>query len=267
MNVRDKRILLFGGTTEGREIACFLEKNEIVSFVSVASGYGKEVLPDMKFCRVLTGRMDAGEMERFMEEQKIDLVVDATHPYAVEVSENIREAVKNRLAAISLFYPIGNCDAISLSYVRIVRKADERIADGKYFKDTNGLIEYLNAAKDGNILVTTGSKELGAFCGIAGFRDRVFARVLPVEEAVLSCRELGFPREHIITGKGPFSAEENEACLRGVGAKYLVTKDTGKQGGFWEKASAARNVGAEILILERPADEAGMTVEEFLYED
>ena len=250
MNLRDKRILLFGGTTEGREIACYFEKNKIVSYVSVASDYGKEVLPAMEFCSVLTGRMNADEMVHFIAERKINLVVDATHPYAVEVSENIKEAVKKQ----------------PVSYVRIVREQDELVEDGKYFKNLDMLIAYLNTTK-GNILVTTGSKELGVFCKVDGFGDRVFARVLPVEQVIRSCRELGFLEEHIITGKGPFSQDENESCLRKINGKYLVTKDTGKQGGFFEKVSAARNVGAQILILERPGEEGGMTVKEFLDED
>lgn len=250
MNLKDKKILLFGGTTEGREIAEFFEKNSIVSFVSVASDYGREVLPAMEFCGVIAGRMDADGMAQFITEEKINMVVDATHPYAVEVSENIKKAVKNT----------------SVSYVRIVRERDERVEDAKYFKNLDMLIEYLNTTK-GNILVTTGSKELEAFCKIEDFGGRVFARVLPVEEVVRSCRELGFLEEHIITGKGPFSQEENEACLEKINGKYLVTKDTGKQGGFFEKVSAARTAGAQILILERPNEEGGMTVKEFLNED
>lgn len=254
MKKKEKKILLFGGTTEGREIACYLEEKKISSFVSVASDYGKQVLPSMEFCRVLSGRMGAEEMEHFILENGIELVVDATHPYAVEVSENIRKAAAET----------------KVSYVRIVREQNGKIQDGKYFSDTGTLTDYLNTT-EGNVLVTTGSKELGAFCAVKDFKERIYARVLPAENVVRQCMEMGFDKEHIITGQGPFSQEENEECLRKIHGKFLVTKDTGAVGGFPQKIAAARKAGAGILILKRPASEEesanGMTVKEFLYED
>lgn len=254
MKQKEKKILLFGGTTEGREIACYLEENKISSFVSVASDYGRQVLPPMEFCRVLRGRMDAGEMKYFIMENGIELVVDATHPYAVEVSENIKNAVAET----------------KVSYVRIVREQNEKIQDGKYFSDTRALNGYLNTT-EGNVLVTTGSKELGDFCAVRDFKERIYARVLPVENVVKQCLEMGFDKTHIITGQGPFSQEENEECLRKIHGKFLVTKDTGAVGGFPQKIAAARKAGAGILILKRPVSEEesanGMTIKEFLYED
>lgn len=254
MKQKEKKILLFGGTTEGREIACYLEENRISSFVSVASDYGKQVLPPMEFCRVLRGRMDAGEMKRFIMENGIELVVDATHPYAVEVSENIKNAVAET----------------RVSYVRIVREKEEAVPDGKYFDTAETLTEYLNTT-EGNVLVTTGSKELGEFRAVKDFKERIYARVLPVENVVKQCLEMGFDKAHIITGQGPFSQKENEECLRKIHGKFLVTKDTGTVGGFPQKIAAARNAGAGILILKRPEvleeSENGMTVKEFLYED
>lgn len=254
MKERDKKILLFGGTTEGREIACYLEENKISSFVSVASDYGKQVLPSMEFCRVLRGRMNAGEMKRFIMENGIELVVDATHPYAVEVSENVRKAVADT----------------GVSYVRIVREQEEAVPDGKYFDTAEALTEYLNTT-EGNVLVTTGSKELGEFRAVKNFKERIYARVLPAENVVKQCLEMGFDKTHIITGQGPFSQEENEECLRKIHGKFLVTKETGAVGGFPQKIAAARKAGAGILILKRPEvlEESAnsMTVKEFLYED
>ncbi len=254
MKQKEKKILLFGGTTEGREIACYLEENKISSFVSVASDYGRQILPVMEFCKVVKGRMDAVEMEHFIRENEIWLVVDATHPYAVEVSENIRAAV----AETGVFY------------VRIIREQNERIQDGKYFSDIRALTDYLDTTK-GNVLVTTGSKELGDFCAVKDFKKRIYARVLPVEAVVKQCLEMGFDKAHIITGQGPFSQEENEECLKKIHGTILVTKDTGAAGGFPQKIAAARKAGAEILILSRPESveesKEGMTVKEFLYEN
>ena len=55
----------------------------------------------------------------------------------------------------------------------------------------------------------------------------------------------------------------NIATLKHINGKYLVTKDTGKAGGFDEKLSAAQKAGAELIIITRPAEKIkGYNIEE-----
>ena len=86
------KILLFAGTTEGRNLAEFLEKNQIPTEVCVATQYGETLLEEGKYLHVHAGRLDETEMEQQIQKQQITLVIDATHPYAVIVSQNIRRA-------------------------------------------------------------------------------------------------------------------------------------------------------------------------------
>ena len=111
----------------------------------------------------------------------------------------------------------------------------------------------------GNILITTGSKEIAEFAPLC---DRAFARVLPSEESLRLCLNAGFEPKRIICMQGPFSKEFNSALLRELDIKYLVTKRTGKSGGFLEKVEAARENNAECVIIERPVKENGVTVTE-----
>jgi len=238
------RVLLFGGTTEGKQIACFLEKEQIASYVSVATEYGKEVLPDMRYCQVVEGRMHQEQMKKFIRENQIELILDATHPYAVEVSENICQAGKET----------------GIICLRILRRECERQTDAVYVKDIGELIDFLNRCQ-GRILVTTGSKELLLLKKVIGYQERIFARVLPLENILKDCQKNGFFREHLIGGKGPFSVEENVALIRRIHAEYLVTKNTGKEGGFLEKAEATRITGVKLVIIERPKQENGISVE------
>ena len=84
------KLLIFGGTTEGRELAEFCVHSGIPAAVSVATAYGAALLPDG--VEVLCGRLDAAQIGALLNERGFRLVIDATHPYAREASANIRIA-------------------------------------------------------------------------------------------------------------------------------------------------------------------------------
>lgn len=234
-------ILLFGGTAEGRELAQWLLDRHIPALVCVATEYGETLLPSGAEAHV--GRLDREEMEQLMASRPFTHVVDATHPYAVEVTANIQAAA----------------EAAGLPRLRLVRRSDGE--DGCLRAKTMAEAAELLEGLEGNILLTTGSKELDAFAR-PGLVERCYPRVLPVVDSLTRCLELGFPPKHIICMQGPFSKELNVALLRQYDIKTLVTKDTGGYGGFREKAEAAREAGAALLVVERPSQEAGYTLEE-----
>ena len=93
---RLRPVLLFGGTTEGRELAARLAVRGQRTILCVATDYGREVLEPELLANpcldVRIGRMDAEEMRRLILEEEPGLVVDATHPYADQVTRNVREA-------------------------------------------------------------------------------------------------------------------------------------------------------------------------------
>ena len=175
-------------------------------------------------------------------------MIDATHPYAAAVTENIRAA----------------CEKTGRRYLRVLR--DSTLTgheEAVYVESPEEAAEFLSGT-EGNIFLTTGSKELPAFCRVPDYQERIFARVLPLPEVVKSCSGLGFQGKHLICMQGPFSREINEAMLRQTQARYLVTKDTGAAGGFPEKVSAAEAAGCRLVIIGRPLQEEGISLEECL---
>ena len=234
-------ILLFGGTGEGRELAQWLLDRRIPALVCVATEYGETLLPPGVEAHV--GRLDREEMEALMASRPFTHVVDATHPYAVEVTANIKAAA----------------EAAGLPRLRLVRASDGE--DGCLRAKTMAEAAELLVGLPGNILLTTGSKELSAFAK-HGLVERCCPRVLPMADSLNHCLELGFLPKHIICMQGPFSKELNVALLKQYDAKILVTKDTGGYGGFREKAEAAREAGAALLVVGRPNRETGLTMEE-----
>ncbi len=236
------RILIFGGTVEGRQVSDYLSQKHSEHTVCVATEYGEEVLAPRPERTVHQGRMDAAQMEAFLRGGSYALVVDATHPFAAEVSENIRAA----------------CGKVQLPYVRYLRAAGESGRDGEapsaVFVDSAAEAAQFLESRQGGIFLTTGSKDLHVFTETISDKSRLWVRVLPSAEGIASCRELGLQGKQIFAMQGPFSAEINTAMLHQTKAAFLVTKETGPSGGFPEKMEAVRSCGITAVILRRPKE-------------
>lgn len=241
-------IWILGGTTEGKELVDFFEKNQISYFVSVATSYGRQVLPAvLAYGQVCEGRLDVLQMKSFIQEKNISLVLDATHPYAVEVSQNIIKACS---------FP----ETKSARLIRVCRGQASELEHASYFQTAQELAEYLQQ-QEGNILLTTGSKDLAVYTAHIRDTKRIYARILPMEQSVALAREAGLRKEQLICEQGPFSIEQNQEMIRRCEARFVVSKDTGTQGGFMEKAQAARSLGSEFLVIRRPKEQ-GVTMEQ-----
>ena len=125
---------------------------------------------------------------------------------------------------------------------------------------TAAAAEYLRE-REGNILLTTGAKELAAFAAVES--GRLYPRVLPSHAGIAACEAAGIPHRNIIAMQGPFSREMNAATIRQYAIAWLVTKDGGAAGGYPEKAAAAEETGARLILLRRPEDE-GLAYDEVL---
>lgn len=287
------KVVIFGGTTEGRQLAGYLiqlnkqqKMQKIQVHVCVASEYGAQVLPEDDALKVHVGRLEQADMQEFLQEVQADICVDATHPYAVIVTQNIYQA----------------CKVVGVPYVRVRREMQEEPgnadpamqeepgntdptmqekpgnidpamqmsgahiggADGKrytdetsnsiYVEDTQAAVDYLKGVT-GNILITTGSKELHLYTQIPDYESRCTARVLPTRSVVEACTELGFTGKHLICMQGPFDLEMNLATLRYTDADFLVTKASGKNGGYDEKCEAALAMGVHLVVIGRPKEQ------------
>lgn len=230
-------ILLFAGTTEGRRIAEALRDAPVSVTVSVATEYGETLIAPAGNVHAVFGRKNADEIEALLKETQASLLIDATHPYAVEVTKTLK-AVSERTGT---------------EYIRVLRGSEDA-AGCVFVADTDAAVRYLNGT-EGNVLLTIGSKELARYTEVKDFETRLYARILPVKESADAAFALGFSGRNLICMQGPFSEEMNEATLRAIGAKYLVTKDTGASGGFAEKIEAAKNCGATPVVIRRPSEE------------
>ena len=255
-----KKVLIYAGTTEGRELAQELAKERIYCDISVATEYGRQIMDEKisPYICILQGRMTAEQMRRKYESEQYLAVVDATHPFATEVSVNIRESLRGldipyfRLGREKIPGEAGERQAGE-------QQAEERQAGEqnyvarKYFQNTAACVEALKKT-EGTIFLTTGSKELSVFCREETIRKRLVVRVLPGMESLRECVRNGLEGRQIIAMQGPFSKEMNLAMIRQYQASVLVTKESGKTGGEDTKLAAAGEAQIPSYIILRPSE-------------
>lgn len=274
------KLLIFGGTSEGRKLAFHACELGFSCLITVATPYGEELMEeedwlaeshasasghesceqplpgsssrhegsrtstDQGNLQVLQKRLNTQEMVELMERVQPALIIDATHPYALEVSASIREA----------------CRLSQRTLIRVLRESEE-LADAREFDTVEQLCAALNE-NDELVFSTLGVKEAAALSQVRDYGKRIWLRVLPFKDSLEACLAAGFPAKHLICMQGPFGEELNVAMFRHTGAKILLTKDSGSVGGFPEKIAAARRCGMKIYIWKRPLQEEGLSLEQ-----
>lgn len=240
-------IWVIGGTSDGRRLIEEIRKLPVEIYVSVATEYGAALLTGDESLHVMARRMNKQQMLDFIAEKQPACVVDATHPYATIVTATVQAA----------------CAESSVEYVRMVRPVSE---DGDYtlvdsFEECVELLNHL----DGNIFLTTGSKNLPDFVKVENYQERIRLRILPMESSLKAALDLGYKPGNIVCMQGPFAKDLNIATLRKFNAKYMVTKDSGEVGGFSEKLASAKAAGARMIVIGRQSSEEGAGYAEMLH--
>lgn len=238
-----RNIIIFGGTTEGRELTEFFVKEKKEVFVSVTTKLGADLLPSSPFVKLLIGKKDIEGLEFDFCKNNINLCIDATHPYATEITENL----------------LKTCNKLKIQYMRVSRDVS---FDGPINKFDNfpSLIKALETLSE-NVLVTTGVKELEELSYMKDSYKYLYPRILPIPENLQKTIDLGFKVPNIICMQGPFTKEMNIALIHQYNIKGLVTKITGRNGGFNEKYEACRETGIPIFALVKSSDDLGFSVE------
>ena len=157
------KLCVFGGTTEGRELVEFLNTQPCRVTACVATEYGQTLLPEGENLTVSARPLPVGEIGALLQAERFDLVIDATHPYAASITRSIAAA----------------CEAAGVEHWRLLRGASEAPEDAVFAENTDEAVRFLSGT-EGNILLTTGSKELSKFAALPDFAARCWARVLPL---------------------------------------------------------------------------------------
>ncbi len=242
-------ILVLAGTSDARELALAIHQEGYSLLATVvtenaAKGMKEAGLP------VRVGRLTGEDIAELVKQQGIKIVVDASHPYAEEASQNA----------------MAGAQAAQVPYIRYER------AQGCYPEHEKLTIvrDYKEAAevaaqRRGVILLTTGSKTLPIFTKkLIGLPDTtLIARMLPRKDNMEKCEELGIEQKNIVAMQGPFPKGLNRALYEHYGVTLMITKESGKVGAVDEKLEAALELGIETILISRPPLDYGMKFSNF----
>ena len=229
------KLLLLGGTAEARDLADRLAGRPDLSLVSSLAG------------RVRDPRLPAGEVRvggfggvpglvDWLREQRVDLVVDATHPYAATMQANAAAA----------------CGRLGLPRLRLARPG-WRAREGDHWRWAGSLAEAAAVLPSlgTRVFLTTGRQGLAAFAGL----DRLWFLIRCVDQPSGPMPA----RREVLLARGPYQREAERALMERFAVGVLVTKDSG--GSLTAgKLDAARDLGLPVVVVRRPASPTGPSV-------
>lgn len=225
------------GTYEGREILSRINTFTEDIFVSTATEYGGKLLENYKYKYLNNKPLDLNGLVKIFGEKHIDVLIDASHPYAVDVTENAIKA----------------CKHLNIEYIRYERpscigdfKPNAKVVEIENYKELHEKMLHIQ----GNILDTTGSKNLQLMLDME-LKNRIIHRVLPQAKVLEKCNSLGVKIEDIIAIKGPVSYDLNCAFIKDYNIKAMILKDSGIKGGTYDKIKACLDLDICAFVIDR----------------
>ncbi len=222
-------ILVFGGTTEGRQAVAALEEAGTTFYYSTR-GDAQEL--NLVHGVRLTGAMDVPAITSFCQEHHIRLLVDAAHPFAEQLHVNILSAAQ----------------LIGIPVIRFDRIYPPHTDGLIYCKDYDEAIAQLETHHIDQLLALTGVQTIGRLRPYWQRHDCWF-RILERTSSKLLAQQDGFPTDHLVY----YEEDNTAALLQQLRPQAILTKESGVSGGFCEKTEAARKAGVKIFVVERPA--------------
>jgi precorrin-6A/cobalt-precorrin-6A reductase len=241
-------ILVIAGTSDAREVALEIKKAGCSLLATVVTENAADELKQAGI-PVQAGRLNEEEMVGLIETKRIQAIVDASHPFAEEASENAISAAKT----------------VKVPYIRYERESQTFQYEKLKIVESYEEAAEMAATKKGVVMLTTGSKTLQVFTEkLLGNPDiRLIARMLPRVDNMEKCEQLGLPQKNIIAIQGPFTKEFDQALYKQYGVTLMITKESGKVGSVDQKVEAAKDLGIKIIMIGRPKINYGTAYSNF----
>ena len=233
-----RRIWLIGGTSESATLAEAIASASLPCTVTVTSSSARMMYPPSPWLRVQVGRLEPEQLLSFCQQQGIAAIVDASHPFAVTISQ----------AAIAV------AEALNLPYLRyerppsVVAVPQMGILELESFAD---LLEgdYLSRQR---VFLTVGCKILPHFKPWQT-KATLFARILPTLDSIQIAIAAGFPPDRLIALRPPIAADLEKALWQQWQISLVVTKASGQAGGEDGKRAIAAELGIPLIVIARPS--------------
>jgi precorrin-6x reductase len=231
-------IWVFSGTSDGNTLANEIALSGFEVVVSTATEYGGTIA--IEACRgihVVSARRGREQRKVDLQHSNARMIVDATHPYAEQISLQLMEIARD----------------LGIKYLRFERPSSLEPSNDVLVCPSIETASRRAIDLGKRIFLSTGSNDLSAFLNVEGAKDRLwFVRTTPDPEFIQKAIEAGIPRRHICAMQGPISPELNEALWRDWQIDCVITKDSGEPGGFTAKLEAACALGITTIVVQRP---------------
>ena len=179
----------------------------------------------------VTGAMEVPEMVAFCHEHNIRLIVDAAHPFAVNLHRNVIDLA-------------GQIGVPVIRYDRIYPPHDE---DFVWCKDYDDAISQLRANDIHRLLALTGVNTISRLQPYWQDHECWF-RILNREESLAGAQKAGFPTDRLVY----YEKDDTASLIERLRPQAIITKESGTSGGFYEKVYAARQAGVKVFVVKRP---------------
>jgi precorrin-6A/cobalt-precorrin-6A reductase len=232
------KVWLIGGTSDSVAIAKIFTTEKRPFVVSVTTQTAELLYPGK--VQIAVGCFDQQLMQSFCQEENIKAIIDASHPYAVEVSRQAI-AVSSKLNIPYLRYERSNYQpstSIAANNSVIELESFQALLTG----------EYLHQQR---VLLTVGCKVLSQFQPWQT-QATLYARILPKIESLKTALAAGFTSDRLIAIRPPISLAMETALWQQWGITLVVTKASGSAGGEDIKRQVAANLNIPLIIIARP---------------
>ena len=209
-------VLVFGGTTEGRKAVEVLEEAGTTYYYSTKTGEQDIALHHGKR---IDGAMDAEAMQTFCREHDIRLMVDAAHPFALQLHKTIAQISEKQ----------------NIPVIRYERIYPPRDSDITWIDDYSQIPTDIHS-----LLATTGVQSISKLKYLEAEGIKVSYRILNRESSIHLAHQQGATDEQLC-----FYPQMTEA-------EAVLMKESGESGGFSEKIAEAKEKGMRIFALKRP---------------
>lgn len=232
-------ILVLAGTAEGRSLAEVLMGAGYQVLVSTCTSYGAWLVETAGIDRTRSGPLSRSGMVEIVKNNNISAIIDATHPFATTVS-SVAAQVADFCQIPLIQYSRSETKIPPHPLIQVAATWGEAVEKAKKLGPT--------------IFLTIGTRNLHFFvAGLASLNARLITRVLPLNESISRCLELGIPPKDIVAMQGPFSKELNLALIKFYGITGFISKESGREGGTEEKIAACLESSVPLVLVKRPS--------------
>ena len=235
------KIFLLGGTKDSINIIEHVKKNyDAYILTTTTTEYGSKLADEAGSDETIARPLLKNEIIDIIKKDKYEILIDATHPFAVHITQTSTSIAKE----------------LKIPYIRFERPPiDLKNIETKH-------VDYVTSFEQAGKLITTKYPERNVlhFAGANTMEEilqyvnvnRFYPRILKVKSSIEKCESLGIDSSHIIPLKSVSSLEENLELIDRYEAKVIITKESGEVGGVIEKINAAYMKNINVIMIQRP---------------